>query len=395
MSTSAPVPFHSIFPNKTDVEQSKLDISERNRYSLFTWNGQFSPLFIETMLTKYSAPGDIVYDPFSGSGTVLVESARLNLTAYGIELNPSAYYMSKFSEISNIDFETRNSIVNAISNMIVSLITSRDVQKDLLEYYNALPEGVEKNTLALLIILCDVYNNELNLETIGKQWTKIKKEIYNLPLCHNKITSFLGDARRTPVEDDTVSLILTSPPYINVFNYHQNYRRSVELLGYDVLSAAKTEFGSNRKNRGNRFLTVIQYTIDMALSFRECMRISKINSRFIFVVGRESNVLSTKFCNSNLLYRIGTEIFGLQFTLKQERCFKNRFGQMIYEDILHFTKESNITIDYTVIVEKARDIALQSLIDALEYVDSDHRSTLEDAISKVEKVKPSEEVSYE
>lgn len=34
------------------------------------------------------------------------------------------------------------------------------------------------------------------------------------------------------------TLLITSPPYINVFNYHQKYRRSVEALGYDVLAIA-------------------------------------------------------------------------------------------------------------------------------------------------------------
>jgi hypothetical protein len=59
-------------------------------------------------------------------------------------------------------------------------------------------------------------------------------------------------------------LIVTSPPYINVFNYHQNHRAILELLGFDLAAtSAASELGSNRKNRGNRFRTVIQYALDM------------------------------------------------------------------------------------------------------------------------------------
>lgn len=45
-------------------------------------------------------------------------------------------------------------------------------------------------------------------------------------------------------------LVLTSPPYINVYNYHQQYRASAEALGWDLLEVAKTEIGSNRKHPG-------------------------------------------------------------------------------------------------------------------------------------------------
>lgn len=121
------------------------------------------------------------------------------------------------------------------------------------------------------------------------------------------------------------TLLITSPPYINVFNYHQKYRRSVEALGYDVLAIAKNEFGSNRKNRGNRLLTVIQYCIDMALSFKEVIRTCRDGARMIYVVGRESNVLGYSFCNSRLIFEIATQIFEIPFLLRQERVFKNRF----------------------------------------------------------------------
>ena len=47
---------------------------------------------------------------------------------------------------------------------------------------------------------------------------------------------------------------------------HQNHRAILELLGFDLLHVAASEIGSNRKNRGNRFRTVIQYALDMEAS---------------------------------------------------------------------------------------------------------------------------------
>ena len=72
-------------------------------------------------------------------------------------------------------------------------------------------------------------------------------------------------------------------------------------------------------------LTVIQYCIDMALSFKEVIRTCRDGARMIYVVGRESNVLGYSFCNSRLIFEIATQIFEIPFLLRQERVFKNRF----------------------------------------------------------------------
>ncbi len=90
-----------------------------------------------------------------------------------------------------------------------------------------------------------------------------------------------ADARALPLESCSADLILTSPPYINVHNYHQKFRRSAEALDCDILAIARCEIGSNRRNRGNRFLTVIQYALDMTLALREMVRVAKADARLI------------------------------------------------------------------------------------------------------------------
>lgn len=128
-------------------------------------------------------------------------------------------------------------------------------------------DSLLSNLLCTLIILLDLFNNELSVSILYKKWDNLKNIILQIPYSLAKVHVDMGDARQMNCNESEATLLLTSPPYINVFNYHQKYRRSVEALGYDVLKIAKNEFGSNRKNRGNRLLTVIQYCIDMALSF--------------------------------------------------------------------------------------------------------------------------------
>jgi DNA modification methylase len=357
------IAYKNIDFNFIEVNQSLLNIADKKRSNLFAWNGQFSPQFVETLLDNFAIKGFTVADPFVGSGTVLHECARRGLSAKGVELNPSAYYMAKLYEFCNTAHDERNQIVRQINDIINSACVTNFPLKKICSEIESNDNVQVKNTLALIIILLDLFNNDFSVDLLTRKWCKIIEIISILPETPNEITAYLGDARSFPIASDTVDLIITSPPYINVFNYHQKYRRSVEVLGYDVLKIARKEIGSNRKNRGNRLLTVIQYCVDMALAIREMVRICKRDSRIILVVGRESNVLSTSFCNSQLIYDIAHEIFDLPLILKQQRVFKNRYGQDIYEDILHF---HNNDIEKKVkslknIREQAQQIALNAL----------------------------------
>lgn len=362
-------PFKEIQNNTIDIEQSILDIDNKKRANIYTWNGQFSPQFVEGIIDKYVNKEDCVFDPFMGSGTVLYECARKNIAAIGVELNPSAYYMSKSYEICNLDLLDRNDLIYYIDGIVNSLNDNIDIIEQLLN--SKCEKEYVDNIINLLIILLDIYKNDISLELINEKWDKLKNIILNLPCSDKKIKALMGDARNTNISSASVEVVITSPPYINVFNYHQNYRRSVEALGFDVLKIAKREFGSNRKNRSNRYLTVVQYCIDMALAFKEIIRICKENARIIMVVGKESNVLSLSFSNSELIYEIGCEIFELDFLLKQQRVFKNKFGKMIYEDILHFSvsKRKYSVLGETDIINKAKKIAKKMMIDNMKKVD--------------------------
>ena len=94
-----------------------------------------------------------------------------------------------------------------------------------------------------------------------------------------------ADARALPVESGSADLVLTSPPCINVHNYHQKCQRSVEALEWDVLAVARSEIGSNRQNRGTVSSRSLQYSLDMALALREMARVARRGSRLILVLG--------------------------------------------------------------------------------------------------------------
>ena len=384
--------YRNIPINRTIIDQGSLDIDIKVRSNLFSWNGQFSPQFVEALLTHFADSSDVVIDPFVGSGTTLCESARKGIRAYGMELNASAYYMAKTYELANCSFEERKAIVDTIDSILDKILISENILPIITQHIQKNKDNRISRVLSTLVVLLDLFNNDLSLDVMKKKWESLKKIITEIPFSQREIKVDMGDARRLKLADNTGTILITSPPYINVFNYHQKYRRSVEALGYDVLAIAKNEFGSNRKNRGNRLLTVIQYCIDMALSLKEAIRVCQPQSRMIYVVGRESNVLGYSLCNSELIYNIGVEIFNLPFLLRQERMFKNRFGQTIYEDILHFeNNKENLDLDDCCIIEMARHIASRMLEEIGKLMpESKNIEFIYDAINKAEKTNQSE-----
>lgn len=384
--------FSNTVIDREEISQGELNIDDKVRSNLFTWNGQFSPQFIEVLLNKYSKPYFFVVDPFLGSGTVLGECARKGIKAYGVELNVSAYYMAKTYEIANLPVKQRDEVIQRIDSLFSSIYCNDQIIRTIITEIDKSEDSVYKNLLCTTVILLDIFYNDLTLELLWKKWKLLKSSISHIPESEKEIVADWGDSRHIRLKDQSADLLITSPPYINVFNYHQKYRKSVELLGYNVLAIAKTEFGSNRKNRGNRLLTVIQYCIDMALSLKEASRICKENARMIYVVGRESSVLGYSFCNSELVYNVATEIFSFDFLLRQERVFKNRFGQMIYEDILHFSNNHSIFLSDNEIIYKAREIAVRMLKDKF-LLDNKNRPFLYEAVEKATKILPSEVIA--
>lgn len=386
--------FKSIPINHNEIPQSVLNIENKTRSNLFNWNGQFSPQFIEALLEKYAEKDYAVVDPFLGSGTTVGECVRKGIEAYGTELNVSAFYMAKTYEYANLVVEDREKLITRVDRIISSIPNNSEILDCILIQIKHNDDKSVANLLSTLIVIMDVYKNAVTMELVNIKWEWLKNLILTLPYSKATISVNRGDARRLVLNDSSADMLITSPPYINVFNYHQKYRRSVEELGYDVLQIARSEFGSNRKNRGNRFLTVIQYCIDMALSINEAIRVCKDNARMIYVVGRESSVLGYSFCNSELIYDIGTEIYGLNLIIRQERVFKNRYGQMIYEDILHFeNKKMTERLNEQDIVEKARRIAIRILQDQLEIMpETKNTVLLINAISNSFKVRESEVV---
>lgn len=338
------------------LDQNRLNVIDKSRSNLFNWRGQFTPQLVDYLLEIYGLEAKSVADPFCGSGTVLLEAASKGMAGFGTELNPAAYAMAKFSTLTSLAPPARKELISQVESYLsrasrefgdlpLWIISSefREKTRNLLNLGRYLFDlcQTKKETLLVTLMLFEAEGCRSGdlMPMATRSFQRIRSNLLHLPHLETAPSVWLCDARSCDsIVRTECDLIITSPPYINVFNYHHNHRAIVELLGFDILKVAKSEIGSNRKNRQNRFRTVVQYCLEMEHCLHAFSRLLAPAGRAIMILGRESNVRGIAFKNGEIVSTIATESGLFRLESQHERSFTNRFGVSIVEDILVFRK---------------------------------------------------------
>lgn len=361
------------------LPQAVLDIGDKTRANGFAWRGQFSPQLVESLLMAYCPPGARVLDPFSGSGTCLLEAASLGLAACAFEINPAAWLLTRVYTLCNLSDREREGALRAVNIRTYQLwrLAQDQIERGMQDL--AACDGPSGIVAGALIILMDLFQNKITRGHCEKILHRLTETVRELPFSDKPLRAELADARAVPLPAGLVDFVLTSPPYINVFNYHQHYRRSAELLGHDLLVVARSEIGSNRANRGNRFLTVVQYCLDIAAALKEMHRVCKPNARLVLVLGHESRVLGVRFFNAELVAHMAKSTGAFDLVLNQSRWYTNKFGFRIREDLLHLEPREGATGDWEAVARAAAESALSN---GVRTVTEKNRGALLEAIGE-------------
>lgn len=302
---------------------------------IYPYKGKFHPQMIRALLNIIGLKdGDVVLDPFSGSGTTALEAQLLGINFIGIDISPLCVIQGKVKTDSIYVLDE----IKRIKNEILSNITPNLFQKND-NYYNFLNKLIKdekvKNfyILARLLAVSDnsrrkrdfvnsfLKNVDLMLASI-KDYIEIKEKL-NLKLGDVKIE--VGDSRNIKLPDNSVDGIITSPPYSIALDYVQNDIHSLKDLGYDVLKMREDFIGV----RGNGLTKVELYNEDMKKSYTEMYRVLKPNKYAVIVIGnatyqgQEINTVefTIKYMEGlgfSLVKNINKIIFGLYNVMKKE-----------------------------------------------------------------------------
>ncbi|MCH9662411.1 MAG: hypothetical protein K0U66_01980 [Gammaproteobacteria bacterium] len=374
------------------LEQEKLDIKNKTRASILPWKGQFSPQLVEHLLDRYCPRHANVLDAFCGSGTVLYECANRDFAAAGIDINPAAIMLAKTSIVCSQNHSDRKYLAHKCELFAASVIKHAADQQSIncreaVDVFGASNHTqIESTVLKSLLMLAFKNARFAGRNTFVRSLNQITRSLEQVPYSKAKLAVEMGDSRQTPFADNAFDYAVTSPPYINVTNYHQNYRPIIEALGFMPLSSAQAEIGANRKFRQNRFLTVVQYCMDMAMFLSEMARVLKRNGLITLVVGRVCSVQGVQFKNAELVADIAVDKLGGELADTQVRKFRNRYGELIYEEVLTIKPRRCLA---KTAIEFGRTTGLCALVSARDSATADKKIEIDMAIKSGGSLSPS------
>lgn len=251
----------------TFTDNMKLPVHRWFRYS-----AGFSAAWVESVLKDHNAL--TVLDPFVGSGTVCIASDKLGIPSYGIEAHPFVFRLGlgKLSWGENIaDFELaiskltvaaekiRESVSLSEANALIVKCYSDESLRDLYSIKAAYLKLAPKWTAAIKALVFLAINSILRATShVGTaQWQyvlpnkskarvtspydalRLQAKMMADDMCAMQAESVSSKAVLLPtdsrsldgVPDNSIDLVITSPPYANNYDYADATRLEMSFWG--------------------------------------------------------------------------------------------------------------------------------------------------------------------
>lgn len=295
---------------------------------------KFTPQIVNKYFNLYCKRGFTILDPFCGSGTTLVEGAVNEINSVGIDLNPIAYIISRaktnlYSEdemelsktfISELEAVTNNGSFNnwyesSKEETILPDIPNVDhwFQKNVSYELAILKKRIDELTntnvkdlfyCAFSKIIVKVSNQDSEVRYTAKKkehpdgivFSSFIDTAKNYLIALNT-TEHLINAKAQVINGDTYKVlqqfkanhfdfIITSPPYINTFDYYLYHKQRMFWLGYDHRPVRKNEIGNHHRIDTKTFAVAKEeYIASMTEIMNELSRVSKPESYFVMIIG--------------------------------------------------------------------------------------------------------------
>lgn len=292
-------------------------------HSLHPYPARFIPQIPRKAILEYTNPKATVLDPFCGCGTTLLEASLLGRESIGIDNNPVACLISQAkvsvyrqADIALLDDFCRNFPETRTLDVQTAVLDipeykERDYWFDPeaardLGYIRwrikSLPEPAQVLALAVLssiVVRASFQDSDTRYARIEKKyvtgsaikWYKQKlsqsldgiRAISHVPRA--KAVVFMEDSRKLSyVSDKSIDLIVTSPPYLNAYDYHKYHRHRIHWISGDVAFARDQEIGKHDTFTKPQAVPD-PYFNDMEQCFTEWTRVLKTGGKALIVIG--------------------------------------------------------------------------------------------------------------
>lgn len=266
----------------------------RNQYLthwIYPYKGKFHPQMVRALLNIIGvSPGDVVLDPFIGSGTTAVEAQLLGIDCIGIDANPLCVLQSRVKTesvdvIDQIVAASKSAVGGsqcfAFGRQPAASIDRRAVSDDerVWNFYQ----------MARLLAISDRSRRRRGLEqSFERRVEQMIGSVYDfrevadrLGLRLGKVDIQLGDARSLPIGDNAIAGIITSPPYSIALDYVGNDTPSLQALGCDIEGLCDRLVGVRGRGRSR----VVLYEQDLAQCYAEMCRVLRPGGIAAIVIG--------------------------------------------------------------------------------------------------------------
>jgi len=349
-------------------------------HRLHPYLGKFIPQLIEVFLRKYFKTGQIILDPFVGSGTTLIESNILGLNSIGIELSEFSYLIAKVkTQRYDIDLLQRE-ILDILNKTKAFSKRIQQGQKTLLGenfdfqptdyfkkwyaersikeiyFYKSLIEDYTYQDVLKVILSRSArsarqiphYDLARPREPVKERYWCIKHKRYCYPIDNaikfinryswdtikrirgfdrlrtdRKIILFRSDAKTIKLDmNNEIDGIFTSPPYLGLIDYHQQHQYAFDL--FDFKEFSDTEIGRASNGRGPEAKE--QYKNDIISVFENMSNYLKKGAK-IFIVVNDKHKLYPKIAKECGFTPV--DVFHRPVLMRTERD-NNKFSESIY-----------------------------------------------------------------
>ncbi len=298
-------------------------------HGFHSYPARLHPLTAQRLIAALSKPGGRVLDPFCGSGTVLVEARALGREALGSDLNPLAVELAwlksrgatrKFA--SDLVQTAYNIAEVAEERRLSKADPHRRYDDDVRDRYpihillelDSITHGIEqlpKTELSRMLRL--VVSSTLTKLAYSEGDTTRQKAPRRLPSGFaiqlfadkaNELGQRLDEfaarvPERTPrafvthadarelgyVDDESIDLIVTSPPYPGVYDYLDHHLHRLRWLGLKESRLAQSEIGSRREYRRMSLDQAAQrWQYEIGEVLREMRRVLARDGRAVMII---------------------------------------------------------------------------------------------------------------